>query len=108
LRQAPHCWPPERLALDKDVWVTVFPICFQIDPVPDAYAGDVAFDVVVEVADEIGAETMEAVEADGHVSTWLIVPVENRGFYQRLEERLASRGLTPKVRSTASGLQIGE
>jgi hypothetical protein len=85
----------------------VFPTSFQVHPVPDEYAGNVTFEVVVEVAHEVGAGTMENLESDGTVSTWLVVPVENREFYRLLEERLASRGLLATVRLGRGGLQIG-
>ena len=85
----------------------VFPLWIQVDPIPAEYVGDVAFEVVVEVAREIGAGTMESNDADRGVATWLIVPVENREFYRRLDERLASRGLTANTRSTQAGLLIG-
>jgi len=85
----------------------VFPLWIQVDPIPAEYVGDVAFEAVVEGARETGAATMESNDADGGVATWLIVPVENREFYRRLDERLASRGLTANTRSTQAGLLIG-
>ena len=68
------------------------PFTLQVEPPPAEYEEDPIYALVIAAATEVGAQTMDT-EVTGDTRRVLVLPLEDRRFYELLDETMAAAGL---------------